>query len=61
MKPGITGYAQVSGCRGETETVEKMRKRVELDMLYIQRWSIWLDMKIIVLTIFKGFAHKNAY
>ncbi len=61
VKPGITGYAQVSGCRGETETVEKMRKRVELDMLYIQRWSIWLDMKIIVLTLFKGLVHKNAY
>ncbi len=61
VKPGITGYAQVSGYRGETDTPEKMRRRVEYDMLYIQRWSLALDLKIIALTLFKGLLHKNAY
>ncbi|MDE2119082.1 MAG: undecaprenyl-phosphate glucose phosphotransferase [Betaproteobacteria bacterium] len=61
VKPGITGYAQVSGYRGETDTPEKMRRRVEYDMLYIQQWSLALDLKILVLTLFKGLVHKNAY
>jgi len=61
VKPGITGYAQVSGWRGETDTFEKMEKRVEYDIEYIQNWSVWLDLKIIVLTIFKGFTGENAY
>ncbi len=61
VKPGITGYAQISGYRGETDTPEKMQRRVEYDMLYIQRWSLALDLKIIVLTLFRGLLHKNAY
>lgn len=61
VKPGITGLAQVNGWRGETDTLEKMEKRVEYDLLYIRNWSIWLDLKIIVLTIFKGFVNKSAY
>lgn len=61
VKPGITGWAQVSGYRGETDTLEKMQKRVEYDLWYIDNWSLWLDLKIIFMTIFKGFVNKNAY
>ena len=61
VRPGITGWAQVSGWRGETDTLEKMQKRVEFDLAYIRDWSFWLDMKIIFMTIFKGFGGKNAY
>lgn len=61
IKPGITGLAQVNGSRGETDTVEKMQKRVDFDMDYIKNWSVFLDIKIIFLTIFKGFFNKNAY
>uniref|UniRef100_Q31F06 Sugar transferase n=1 Tax=Hydrogenovibrio crunogenus (strain DSM 25203 / XCL-2) TaxID=317025 RepID=Q31F06_HYDCU len=61
VKPGITGWAQINGWRGETDTLEKMEKRVEYDLHYINNWSLWLDVKIIVLTIFKGFIDKNAY
>jgi len=61
VKPGITGWAQVNGWRGETNTLDKMQKRVEYDLDYIERWSVWLDLKIIALTLFKGFVNKNAY
>jgi putative colanic acid biosynthesis UDP-glucose lipid carrier transferase len=61
VKPGITGWAQINGFRGETETINKMVKRVEYDLDYIHRWSVWLDVKIIVATVFKGFLGKNAY
>lgn len=61
VKPGITGWAQVNGWRGETDTLEKMQKRVEYDLDYIREWSVWLDLYIIVLTIFKGFISKTAY
>ena len=61
VKPGITGWAQINGYRGETDTLEKMRKRVEYDLYYIEHWSLWLDLKIIFLTVFKGFINKNAY
>ena len=61
VKPGITGWAQVNGFRGETDTLEKMSKRVEYDLYYIENWSLGLDLKIILLTIFKGFINKNAY
>ena len=61
VKPGITGWAQVNGWRGETDTLDKMRKRVEFDLQYIQHWSLWLDLKIILLTLFKGFLNKNAF
>ncbi|MNG13022.1 UDP-glucose:undecaprenyl-phosphate glucose-1-phosphate transferase [compost metagenome] len=52
IKPGITGLAQISGCRGETETIYKMQKRVELDLAYINNWSLWLDLKILIKTPF---------
>lgn len=52
IKPGITGLAQVNGCRGETEQVEKMLRRVEYDIEYINRWSVWLDIKVLVKTPF---------
>ena len=61
VKPGITGWAQVNGLRGETDTLDKMEKRVRYDLWYIDNWSLWLDLKIIFLTIFKGFINKNAY
>ncbi|WP_371194954.1 undecaprenyl-phosphate glucose phosphotransferase [Glaciecola sp. SC05] len=61
VKPGITGWAQINGFRGETETINKMVKRVEYDLDYIHRWSVWLDIKIIFATVFKGFMDKNAY
>lgn len=61
VKPGITGWAQINGWRGETDTLEKMEKRVEHDLEYIRNWSIFFDLKIIFLTVFKGFVDKNAY
>ncbi|QGP52738.1 UDP-glucose:undecaprenyl-phosphate glucose-1-phosphate transferase [Piscirickettsia salmonis] len=61
VKPGITGWAQVSGFRGETDTVDKMEKRVQCDLYYIRNWSLWFDIKIIFKTILNGFIHKNAY
>lgn len=61
VKPGITGWAQVNGLRGETDTLEKMQARVEHDLWYIDNWSLWLDLKIIFLTVFKGFVNPNAY
>ena len=61
VKPGITGWAQINGWRGETNTVDKMRYRIENDLWYIRNWSVWLDLKIIVLTIRRGFIDDNAY
>ncbi|MDD3609760.1 MAG: undecaprenyl-phosphate glucose phosphotransferase [Halothiobacillaceae bacterium] len=61
VKPGITGWAQVNGFRGETDTLEKMRQRVEYDLYYIEHWSLWFDVKIILLTLVRGFVHRNAY
>ncbi|OZB45978.1 MAG: undecaprenyl-phosphate glucose phosphotransferase [Thiomonas sp. 13-66-29] len=61
VKPGITGWAQINGWRGETDCVEKMQKRVEYDMQYIRNWSLVMDMRIILATIFKGFRGQNAY
>jgi putative colanic acid biosysnthesis UDP-glucose lipid carrier transferase len=61
VKPGITGWAQIHGFRGETDTLEKMESRVEYDLFYIENMSLWLDLRIIIMTIFKGFIHKNAY
>jgi putative colanic acid biosynthesis UDP-glucose lipid carrier transferase len=61
VKPGITGWAQINGWRGETDTLEKMEKRVEFDLFYIRNWSLAFDLKIILLTVFKGFINKNAY
>ncbi|CAJ0995792.1 UDP-glucose:undecaprenyl-phosphate glucose-1-phosphate transferase [Sodalis praecaptivus] len=61
VKPGITGWAQVNGWRGETDSIEKMQRRVDFDLEYIREWSIWMDLKIIFFTIFKGFIGKSAY
>lgn len=61
VKPGITGFAQIKGWRGETDTVHKMRKRVQYDLYYLENWSIGFDVKIIWLTLFKGFVHPKAY
>jgi putative colanic acid biosynthesis UDP-glucose lipid carrier transferase len=60
--PGITGLAQVNGCRGETRTTEDMQKRVNFDLYYIQRWNFWLDLQIIIQTIINIFrGDQNAY
>jgi putative colanic acid biosysnthesis UDP-glucose lipid carrier transferase len=61
VKPGITGWAQIHGYRGETDTVDKMAKRVQFDLHYIQNWSLWMDIRIIIWTAFKGWTGKNAY
>ncbi len=61
MKPGITGWAQVNGLRGETDTPEKMEARVKYDLQYIENWSIWLDFKILVMTAFVVLAQDKAY
>ncbi|MGO4326325.1 undecaprenyl-phosphate glucose phosphotransferase [Cupriavidus sp. 2TAF22] len=61
VKPGITGWAQINGYRGETDTLDKMAKRVEHDIFYIRNWSFWMDLRIIFFTAFKGWTGKNAY
>ncbi len=61
VKPGITGWAQVNGWRGETDTIEKIRNRVEHDLYYIDNWSVWLDMLIILKTIVVLIKDENAY
>jgi putative colanic acid biosynthesis UDP-glucose lipid carrier transferase len=61
VKPGITGWAQVNGWRGETDTIEKMEKRVQYDLDYISRWNLTLDLKIIVMTVWTVLRGRNAY
>ena len=61
VKPGITGWAQVNGWRGETPDVELMKKRVEYDLEYINRWTVLWDIKIVLLTIFGRKTKENAY
>jgi putative colanic acid biosysnthesis UDP-glucose lipid carrier transferase len=61
VKPGITGWAQVNGFRGETQTVEKMQKRVEYDLDYLRNWSVSLDMWIMVKTVITVLKDRNAY
>ena len=61
VKPGITGWAQVSGLRGETETLEKMKRRLEYDLNYIENWSVLFDLRIILKTLVVGFVSRNAY
>lgn len=61
VKPGITGWAQINGWRGETDTIEKMVRRVECDIYYITNWSFLLDIQIIWRTAFKGWSGANAY
>jgi Undecaprenyl-phosphate glucose phosphotransferase len=61
VKPGITGWAQVNGWRGPTDTIDQIQKRVEHDLYYIDRWTLGLDLWIIFLTAFKVFGGKSAY
>lgn len=61
VKPGITGWAQVNGWRGETDTLDKMEKRVEFDLAYIRNWGLLWDLKIIWMTVFGGMGGRNAY
>lgn len=60
MKPGITGWAQVNGLRGETDTCEKMQKRIEYDLYYIDNWSFIFDIKILFMTLLSRKAYSNA-
>jgi Undecaprenyl-phosphate glucose phosphotransferase len=60
VRPGITGWAQVNGYRGETDTDEKMRQRVDHDLYYIDNWSLWFDIRILVLTLFSRHSYRNA-
>jgi lipopolysaccharide/colanic/teichoic acid biosynthesis glycosyltransferase len=60
-KPGITGWAQVNGYRGETDRIEKMESRVAYDLYYVKNWSFALDMRIVAATILQGFKNINAY
>ena len=57
VRSGLTGWAQIHGFRGDTS----IEKRIEMDLAYIQNWSLWLDIKIIFMTLFKGFKNPNAY
>ena len=62
LKPGITGWAKINGCRGETKTVKDMNDRVQYDLWYLENWSLWLDTRVILMTAFnmaKG--EKNAF
>lgn len=61
VKPGITGWAQINGWRGETDTVEKIQRRIEYDLYFIENWSIWFDLKIILLTPVAVLRTSNAY
>lgn len=61
VKPGITGWAQVNGLRGQTETLDLMAKRVEHDLWYINHWSLWLDLRIIIKTVLMTARHPTAY
>jgi putative colanic acid biosynthesis UDP-glucose lipid carrier transferase len=61
VKPGITGLAQVNGCRGETDTLDKMENRIKFDHRYIREWSIWMDLKILLDSVKVVFSRQNAY
>lgn len=61
VKPGITGWAQINGSRGEIDTLEKAQTRVEYDLYYIEHWSLWLDLKILALTVLALLSRRNAY
>lgn len=61
VKPGITGLAQVNGWRGETDSPEKMQKRIEFDHRYIREWSLWMDLTILLKTVFVVCSGRNAY
>ena len=61
VKPGITGWSQVNGLRGATDTIEQLRRRVELDLHYVENWSLYLDLKILVMTFVTVVLGRNAY
>jgi lipopolysaccharide/colanic/teichoic acid biosynthesis glycosyltransferase len=61
VKPGITGWAQVNGHRRVTDTLEKMQRRVKYDLYYIDNWSFWFDLRIMIMTVFSKTAYTNAY
>jgi putative colanic acid biosynthesis UDP-glucose lipid carrier transferase len=61
VKPGITGWAQINGWRGETESLSKMKARIDHDLEYVRNWSLWLDLKILVRTVAVVLSRKNAY
>jgi putative colanic acid biosysnthesis UDP-glucose lipid carrier transferase len=61
VRPGITGWAQVNGLRGETSTIDKMQRRVQYDLDYLKNWSLWLDLKILARTALMLAYHRNAY
>ncbi len=61
VKPGITGWAQVNGLRGETETLDKMKRRIDFDLEYLRNWSLKLDLMIIMRTVLVVFKDRNAY
>jgi putative colanic acid biosynthesis UDP-glucose lipid carrier transferase len=61
VRPGMTGWAQVHGLRGETATVEQMRLRVEYDLDYLRHWSLWLDLKILLKTALIVIHGRNAH
>jgi len=61
VRPGITGWAQVNGLRGETDTLDKMKERIEYDLEYLRNWSLLLDLKIVVKTVFVVLRKQNAY
>jgi putative colanic acid biosynthesis UDP-glucose lipid carrier transferase len=61
VRPGITGWAQVNGLRGETETLDKMRRRIEYDIDYLNNWSLWLDWKILLRTLVVVLRDPHAY
>lgn len=61
VKPGITGWAQVNGCRGETETLDKMKRRIDYDLEYLKNWSLGLDIQILLKTAFVFLKDQNAY
>ena len=61
VKPGITGWAQVNGLRGETDTFDKMQKRIDHDLYYVDNWSFFFDLKIMIMTVISRQAYTNAY
>jgi undecaprenyl-phosphate galactose phosphotransferase/putative colanic acid biosynthesis UDP-glucose lipid carrier transferase len=61
VKPGITGWAQVHGARGATPSLDTITKRVDLDIWYIDNWSLWLDLQILVMTLVEVLRKRNAY
>ena len=61
VKPGVTGWAQINGWRGEIDTDEKIKMRTEFDLYYIENWSLWFDLKILLLTPIRLLNTENAY